>query len=169
MRRWGSTGSTPAPDYAPDRLETGTQNHEGSAGVKGALDLIASLGTGSSPRERFVSAMQAIEEHEDALAEKLRAALQDLPGVRLYAALDGDRKTPTIAFRAEERTPREVCEHVLEDGFFVAAGDFYASTLAEKLGIQGSGGFVRAGLAPYNSAEEVEGFIESLERFVKVG
>ena len=76
----------PAPAHIPDKLETGTQNHEGIAGVKGALDFIASLGTGSSPQERFVSAMQAVEEHEDALAEKLRAALQDLPGVKLYAA-----------------------------------------------------------------------------------
>ena len=38
-----------------------------------------------------------------------------------------------------------------------AAGDFYASTLAEKLGIRDSGGFVRASLAPYNTAEEVGG------------
>ena len=40
---------------------------------------------------------------------------------------------------------------MLEHGFFIAAGDFYASTLAEKLGIMDSGGFVRAGLAPYNT------------------
>ncbi len=96
----------PAPDYAPDRLETGTQNHEGIAGVKGALDFISSLGYGASPRERFVSAMQTIEEHETALAEDFRAALREIPGVKLYAAPDGVRKTPTIAFRVEGRTPR---------------------------------------------------------------
>ena len=71
----------------------------------------------------------------------------------------------------KSRTPREVCEHALEDGFFIAAGDFYASTLAEKLaetlGIHDSGGFVRAGLVPSNSAEEVEGFVEALKRFTK--
>jgi cysteine desulfurase family protein (TIGR01976 family) len=156
----------PAPDYAPDRLETGTQNHEGIAGVKGALDFISSLGNGASPRERFVRAMQAIEEYEAALAEDLRVALHDLPGVKLYAAPDDVRKTPTVAFRVEGRTTREVCEHALKDGFFIAAGDFYASTLAEKLGIRESGGFVRAGLAPYSTTEEIEGFVESLERFV---
>jgi selenocysteine lyase/cysteine desulfurase len=42
-----------------------------------------------------------------------------------------------------------------------------ASTLAEKLGIRHSGGFVRAGLAPYNTEEEVERFVEALERFVR--
>jgi len=159
----------PAPDYAPDRLETGTQNHEGIAGVKGALDFISSLGSGASPRERFASAMHTIEEHEATLAEDFRAALRDLPGVKLYAAPDNVRKTPTVAFRVEGRTPREVCEHTLKDGFFIAAGDFYASTLAEKLGIRDSGGFVRAGLAPYNTAEEVEGFVESLQELVRGG
>ncbi len=157
----------PAPDHAPDRLETGTQNHEGLAGAKGALYFISSLGSGASPRERFVSAMQTIEEHETALTDDLRAVLRDLPSVKLYAAPDNVRKTPTVAFRVEGRTPGEVCEHALKDGFFIAAGDFYASTLAEKLGIRDSGGFVRAGLAPYNTTEEVEGLIDSLERFVR--
>ncbi len=157
----------PAPDHIPEKLETGTQNHEGIAGVKGALDFIASLGEGASQREKHISAMQTIEEYEADLAAKFRAALGDLPNVKLYAAPEGVHKTPTIAFRVEGRTNEEVCIHMLEHGFFIAAGDFYASTLAEKLGISDGGGFVRAGLAPYNTMEEVERFIEALEGFVK--
>ncbi|HWS80291.1 MAG TPA: cysteine desulfurase-like protein, partial [Rubrobacter sp.] len=141
----------PAPDYIPDKLETGTQNHEGIAGVKGALDFISSLGEGASQRERLTSAMNAIEEHEAALAETFRTALRDIPRVQFYTAPDGVRKTPTIAFRVEGHTPEEICLRMLEHGFFIAAGDFYASTLAEKLGIGDSGGFIRAGLAPYNT------------------
>ena len=110
--------------------------------------------------------MRAIEEHEAALAETLREALRDLPGVTLYSAPDGVRKTPTIAFRVEGYAPQEVCAWMLEHGYFIAAGDFYASTLAEKLGI-GDGGFVRAGLAPYNTEEEVGGFIVRLEHLVR--
>jgi cysteine desulfurase family protein (TIGR01976 family) len=157
----------PAPDHIPDKLETGTQNHEGIAGVKGALDFISSLGEGTSQREKLTSAMKAIEEHEDALAETFRTALRDIPSVKLYAAPDSVRKTPTIAFRVEGHTTEEVCLRMLEHGFFIAAGDFYASTLAQKLGIGDSGGFVRAGLAPYNTEEEVGNFIESLARFVR--
>jgi len=159
----------PAPDHIPDKLETGTQNHEGIAGVKGALDFIASLGDGTSQREKLASAMQTIEEYEADLAAKFRAALRDLPGVKLYAAPDGVHKTPTIAFRVEEHAPEEVCARMLDHGFFIAAGDFYASTLSQKLGISGSGGFVRAGLAPYNTEEEVERFVEALEGFVRKG
>ncbi len=157
----------PAPDHIPDKLETGTQNHEGIAGVKGALDFISSLGDGASPREKFRSGMRALEEYEADLAEKFRAALREIPGVNLYTAPDGVRKTPTIAFRIEGRTPREFCEHMAKEGYFVAGGHFYASTLAEKLGIREEGGWIRAGLAPYNTKEEIEGFIELLESFVK--
>jgi cysteine desulfurase family protein (TIGR01976 family) len=157
----------PAPHDIPDKLETGTQNHEGIAGVKGAIDFIASVGEGPSQREKLVNAMQTIEEYEEDLASKFRAGLRDLPGVRLYAAPDGVRKTPTIAFRVEGHSTEEVCARMLEHGFFIAAGDFYASTLAHKLGIRDSGGFVRAGLAPYNTQEEVEGFVTALEVVVR--
>jgi cysteine desulfurase family protein (TIGR01976 family) len=155
----------PAPGYIPDKLETGTQNHEGIAGVKGAIDFIASLGRGVSRREKLISGMRAIEEYEADLAEKFRAALREIPGVKLYTAPDGVPKTPTLAFRLEGHTPKEFCEEMAEEGFFVADGHFYASTLAKKLGIHNRGGWIRAGLAPYNTEEEVEDFIESLARF----
>src|ERR671910_381641 len=71
----------PAPDHAPDRLETGIQNHEGISGIKGALAFISSLGSGASPRERFVSAMQTIEGYEAWLAKNLRARLREIPRV----------------------------------------------------------------------------------------
>jgi cysteine desulfurase family protein (TIGR01976 family) len=157
----------PAPAHIPDKLETGTQNHEGIAGVNGAIDFIASLGEGSSRREKLANAMQTIEEYEADLAAKFRAGLQDLPGVRLYAAPEEVSKTPTIAFRVEGFSTDEICVRMLQHGFFVAAGDFYASTVAERLGIKDSGGFVRAGLAPYNTEEEVERFVATLGKVVR--
>lgn len=159
----------PAPEHIPDKLETGTQNHEGIAGVKGAIDFIASLGGGASRREQLADAMQTVEEYEADLAATFRAGLQDVPGVKLYAAPEGVRKTPTIAFRVDGHSTDEVCARMLEHGFFIAAGDFYATTLAERLGIVDSGGFVRAGLAPYNTEGEVERFVAALEGLVKGG
>jgi cysteine desulfurase family protein (TIGR01976 family) len=157
----------PAPDHIPDKLETGTQNHEGIAGVRGALEFIASLGEGGSPREKFLDAMRTVEEHETRLADRFREALREIPGVTLYAAPDTVRKTPTVAFRLEGRAPLEVCQHAADHGFFIAAGDFYASTVAERLRIKERGGFVRAGLAPYNTEEEVEGFVGVLRGLVR--
>jgi cysteine desulfurase family protein (TIGR01976 family) len=155
----------PAPDYVPDKLETGTQNHEGIAGVRDAIGFIASLGDAATQRERLTSGMRMLEEYEAELAERFRVGLREIPGINVYAAPDGVRKTLTIAFRVEGHTPREVTEYMAQRGFFVADGHSYASTLARRLGIADRGGWIRAGLAPYNTAEEVEGFIEALARF----
>ena len=92
--------------------------------------------------------------------------MRDIPEAKLYAAPYGVLKTPTVAFRVEGYTPREVTERLAQEGFFVADGHFYASTLARKLGIHNKGGWIRAGLAPYSTEEEVEGFVRSLQRFV---
>lgn len=157
----------PGPAHIPDKLETGTQNHEGLAGVKEAITFISSLGSGATVREKILSGMAAIESYEAVLADRVRSKLQQMPGVTLYAAPDGVRKTPTIAFTIASHTPTEVCEHMSQKGLFVAGGDFYATTLAEKLQINASGGWVRIGLAPYNTEEEVDSFLESLEELAK--
>ncbi len=151
----------------PDKIETGTLNHEGIAGTEGAIRFIASLGKGSTTREKIRSAMEAIEDYEDPIARWARQELRAIPGVTVYAASDNVRKTPTIAFRVADKTPREVCLNALKKGVYIASGDFYASTLAMVLGIRESGSFVRAGLAPYNTHEEVERMVESVREIAK--
>jgi cysteine desulfurase family protein (TIGR01976 family) len=158
----------PGPGQIPDKLETGTQNHEGLAGVRAAISFIASLASGETLSERISRGMETVESYEGGPAERARARLREMPGITLYAAPDGVRKTPTLAFRLAGRSPLEVCEHMSDRGIFVAGGDFYATTLADKLGINATGGFVRAGLAPYNTEEEVEAFLEALEELARV-
>ena len=156
----------PAPNHIPDKLETGTQNHEAIAGVTAAVDFVASLGSGDGLRERIVNGMEAVEANEAELAGRVREEIAAMPEITVCAAPDGVRKTPTIAFRVSGRTPLEVCEHMSERGIFVAGGDFYASTLSEKLGVRESGGWVRAGLAPYNTREEIEAFLQAVREFI---
>ena len=151
----------------PDKIETGTLNHEGIAGAEGAVQFIASLGEGETRRDKIRSAMAAIEEYEDGLATWVRDQLAAMPGVKVYAAPRDARKTPTIAFRVKGRSPREVCEHALKRAVYIASGDFYATTLATVLGIRDSGSFVRAGLAPYNTREEVERLVDSVRELVE--
>jgi len=151
----------------PDKIETGTLNHEGIAGTEGAVKFIASLGHGATRREQIRSAMEAIEAYEDPLANWARKELRAIPGVKVYAAPDDVRKTPTIAFRVAGKTPREVCLNALKKGVYIASGDFYATTLAMVLGIRESGSFVRAGLAPYNTREEVERMVESVREIAR--
>ena len=153
----------PATDNIPGRMEIGTQNHEGIPAMSAAVRFIAGLGTGGTLTEQIKSGYEAIEAHEDAIGEMIRRELRGIGGITLYAAAEGVPKTPTIAFRAQGITPREFCERMCEQySVFIANGDFYAMTLAEKLGIRESGGFIRAGLAPYNTMQEAKRFIEGV-------
>lgn len=158
----------PAPNDMPDKLETGTQNHEAIAALPAAIEFIEKLGQGQTRRERLIDGYHQIEAHENRLAKRIRENLRDMPSVRLFQADDTVDKTPTIAFNIKGLKPHEVCRRLSDDyGIFVADGDFYAMTLADKLGIQGTGGWVRLGLAPYNSDEEVDRFLDAIRSLVQ--
>ena len=53
-----------------------------------------------------------------------------------------------------------------EHSVFIAEGHFYALTLVERLGIDQTGGFIRAGIAPYNTIEEVERFLNAVKQIM---
>jgi cysteine desulfurase family protein (TIGR01976 family) len=153
----------PAPDYYPDKLETGTQNHEGIAGIQPAIEFFASFGEGETRRERILSGLEKIEAYENSLAGRLREGLAAIEKVTLFEAGRHVAKTPTIAFQVAGIEPEEVCKVMAEQhSIFIASGHFYASTLADRLDINKTGGWIRAGLAPYNTIEEVERFIKAV-------
>lgn len=154
---------TTSPSYYPDKLETGTQNHEGIAGIRPAIEFFASFGEGQTRRDKIVSGFQVIEEYENKLAQRLRSGLAEIEKVTLWQAGDNVPKTPTIAFQVAGYEPSEVCVILAEEhSIFTAAGHFYASTLGDVLDVNKTGGWVRAGLAPYNTEEEVERFIAAI-------
>lgn len=153
--------------YIPEKPEMGTQSYEGIAGIRPCIEFIASLGTGRTPRERIISGFERIEAHENRLATKIRKRLGKLEKVILYQAPEWARKTPTIAFRIDGMSPQEVCRFMAEEySIFITDGDFYAATLADKLDINKFGGWIRVGLAPYNSEEEVDSFIEAIKNLI---
>jgi cysteine desulfurase family protein (TIGR01976 family) len=157
----------PAPDEIPYKLETGTQNHEGIAAVIGAIKFIEDLGQGSTRRERVLSGMQAIDDYENELSVDIESFLRSLPDVRLFRAPFG-RKTPTFAFTIENQNSREVTSWLANKyNMCVADGDFYASTMAEFFGVYSVGGWIRIGLAPYNTKEEVQQFKKGLIAFLE--
>jgi len=157
----------PAPDEIPDRLEIGTQNHEGIPAVSASIRFIAGLGRGDTLKEQIISGYKAMEEYENGLAETIRREMRGISGITLYQAGDSVPKTPTIAFRAEGISPHDFCVRMCEEhSVFIAEGDFYAKTLAEKLGIRESGSFIRAGMAPYNTSEEVQRFLDGVRNIM---
>jgi len=152
----------PAHDESPERLETGTLNHEGIAGAAAAVDFLASLGEGGSRRDRLVSAYRELEARGEDLLRRLWEGLEAVPGVTLYGPPPGEPRTPTVGFSVEGVPSGEVARRLSEErGVFVSHGDFYAATVVERLGMAGEG-LVRAGCACYTTAEEVERLVEGV-------
>ena len=145
----------PAPDSAPERAETGTQNHEGIAGAAAAVDFLASLAPGATRRERLRAAFQQLHERGDALVTRLWTGLAEVERVRLYGPPPGASRTPTVAFTVNGMPSIEVAKKLVEHGVFLSHGDFYAMTVVERLG-QAAHGLVRAGCACYITSQEVD-------------
>jgi len=145
----------PAPDSAPERAETGTQNHEGIAGAAAAVDFLASLAPGPALRGRLDGAFRQLHERGDALITQLWKGLREIERVRLYGLPPGAARTPTIAFTINDVPSIEVAKNLAERGVFLSHGDFYAMTIVERLGLAPDG-LVRAGCACYTTAEEVD-------------
>ena len=160
----------PASEALPDRWETGTQNHEGQAGVAAAIDYVAELGRRVSPeastrRAQLLAAYSAIRDYERGLAERLISGLLIIPGLTFYGIRDPERfdhRTPTVAIRMEGHTPRQLAEYLGECGIFTWDGNYYALNLTERLGVESTGGMLRIGLVHYNTAEEVDRLLAAL-------
>ncbi len=151
----------PAPGTAPELLETGTLNHEGIAGAAAAVEFLAGLAHGGGRRERLVRSLAVLHQRGQELLERLWRGLGDIRGVRMYGVPPGTPRTPTIAFTVEGVPPGEVARSLSTRGIFVSSGDFYATTVVERLGLAPEG-LVRAGCACYTTAEEVDRLIDGV-------
>ena len=147
----------PAPDEAPERLETGTQNHEGIVGAAAAVEFLASLSAESQRgrREMLASTMRAIHERGERLFALLWNGLGEIDGVQRYGLPSGAKRSATLAFRVRGMPSDEVAGALARRGLFVSHGDFYAATVIERLGV-GSDGVVRVGCSIYTTTEEIE-------------
>jgi cysteine desulfurase family protein (TIGR01976 family) len=162
----------PASEENPYRWETGTQNHEGQAGIVGAVDYLAELGRRASPgavsrRAALLAAYDVIRPYERSLLERLISGLLALPGLTLYGIKDPARfgqRVPTVAIRMAGHSPRELATYLGERGIFTWDGNYYALNLSERLGVEPSGGMLRIGLVHYNTSEEVDRLLAALRQ-----
>jgi cysteine desulfurase family protein (TIGR01976 family) len=151
----------PAPDTAPERLETGTQNHEGIVGAHAAVDYLAGLGEGRDRRARLGDAYARLHRSEDEQITRLWQGLARIPGVRLYGPPPGRPRTATLVFTFDGVPSEQVARALAESGLFVSNGDFYATTVVERLG-HAADGLVRVGCACYTTLEDVERVIRGV-------
>jgi cysteine desulfurase family protein (TIGR01976 family) len=153
----------PAPDYAPENAETGTQDHEGMIGAAAAVEYLASLGGGVSLRESLRRVFQETHRRNIALFNRLWNALSSLPRVTLYGPPPDSPRTPTLAFTIEGCTSTDAARRLAEKGLFLSHGDFYAYTVVQRLGLAPEG-LIRAGCAIYTTESEIDRLIEAVEQ-----
>ncbi|MEW6128073.1 MAG: cysteine desulfurase-like protein [Acidobacteriota bacterium] len=150
----------PAPDYAPENAETGTQSHESIAGAAAAVDFLASLAEGNSRRERLQVVFDELHLRQKTLTRRLWEGLSEINGVRVYGLPPDAPRTSTVSFTLKGHTSEAVTRALVERGVFTSHGDFYAMTVVERLGVEG---LVRAGCACYTTMDEVERLIEGVK------
>ena len=153
----------PASDVAPENAETGTQNHEAIVGTAAAIDFLASLAEGPTRRARLEATFDALHQRGTALVTRLWEGLSTLDDVTLYGPPPNQPRTPTVAFTVNDLPAREVCRHLAQRGLFLSHGDFYASTVVKRLGVEG---LIRAGAACYTTEQEVDRLVEGVRAVV---
>jgi cysteine desulfurase family protein (TIGR01976 family) len=155
----------PATDAVPERFEFGTLPYELLAGVTAAVDFLAGAGgvADRSRRSRLAGAMAALEEHEDALREKIESGLAELPGATVHSR--AARRTPTLLVTFDGRDAADAYRFLAERDINAPAGSFYALETSRLLGLGDTGG-LRIGLAPYSTADEADRLLAALHEFV---
>ena len=163
----------PAGDRPPDKWETGTQNHEGMAGVTAAIDYLAGIGVeygGAGPtdsrRGKLTAAWSVIGAYERLLTERLVSGLLSVPGIRIYGLTertDWDRRVATVSLRKRGTTPEQLARALAEENIFAWNGNFYAQSVSERMGVEESGGWLRLGLVHYNTVDEIDQCVRVLD------
>ena len=171
----------PASDALPYKFETGTQNHEGIAGVLGALEYFEWLGSEfgegntkewvekgfSGRRLLYKQAMSAIREYELELSRALIKTIESVPGTQIYGVIDMDyleERVPTISFRLKGKDPAQLADAIGKQDIYVWNGHNYALAIVERMGLLDAGGMVRVGPVHYNTLEEIQRFGDVLKQ-----
>ena len=174
----------PAPNDPPGKWMTGTGNHEGIAGILGALEYFEWLAKEfgqeqvdhwqeagyAGRRLNLKVAMTAIRSYEYELSRALIQVIESVPGTRIYGLTDMkrlDERVPTVSFTLKGKTPLEVATRLGEEGFYVWDGNYYALAVTERLGVESKGGMVRVGAVHYNTVDEIQRFGEALAKIAK--
>jgi cysteine desulfurase family protein (TIGR01976 family) len=174
----------PASNALPDKFETGTQNHEGIAGVLGALEYLQWLGTQfgadhasgwkeagfSGRRLELKMGMSAMREYEAELSRALIGIVESVPGTHIHGITELDRldeRVPTVSFTLEGKHPEHVADEIGKHDIYVWDGHNYALAIVERLGLLEAGGMIRVGPVHYNTMDELNKFGEVLKKVAK--
>ena len=153
--REGGTGSASEslrqPTMLPDRLESGTANLPGIAGLVQGLKFV-------------LSHRAAIAEYEYVLSEQLRRGLEQIPGVTLYAGPASLPHVGVVSFNLRGMDSGEVADRLNRAGIAVRGGLHCAPSIHAWLGTAGA---VRASVGPFNTERDVDALVDAVRKIQK--
>lgn len=138
-------------DYAEGALkfEPGTPNMAGIIGFAEALRFMSHIG------------IDTISKHEHRLVQLAQLKMAELPEIEMYG--QSANKAAVISFNVKNQHPFDVGTLLDKYGIAVRTGHHCTQPLMQHLNLQGT---VRASFAVYNSAEEIEFFVEKLKKVI---
>lgn len=151
----GGTGSASAlqtmPEFLPDRLEAGTHNIPGIAGLLEGLRFVEKKG------------LSNILEHERRLALRAARGLERIPGVEVFSAPGLKNQTGVVSFRLVDTDCETVAEQLGRADIAVRAG-LHCAPLAHQTAGTMESGTVRMSLSVFNTPYDVERFVGTVSR-----
>lgn len=155
----GGTGSDSVnkemPEFLPDRLEAGTHNIPGIAGLLEGLRFVRRRG------------VERIGMHEAVLVGRMARGLREIDGVRVFAQEEGPPcQSGVLSFIVEGRDCEEIGQRLAEMGFAVRCGLHCAPLAHESAGTLECG-TVRASVSAFNTGREVDQFVRAVSRIRK--
>ncbi len=162
LRPWkvGGSGvqsySKTQPAEYPTRLEAGTLNSHGIAGLSAALDYIA--GTG----------LNTIGAREQALMRRLYEGVSAIPGVTVYGDFTGAERTAIVTLNIDGWDSAAVADELsVGYGIAVRPGAHCAPLLHKALGTDQLGGAVRFSISYFNTEEEIDTAIRAVRELAE--
>jgi selenocysteine lyase/cysteine desulfurase len=153
----GGTGSDSArqqmPQFLPDRLEAGTQNVPGIAGLLEGMRFVERQGAGT------------ILEHERRLALRAARGLESIPGVEVFAAPGLLNQAGVVSFRVSSMDCEAVGEALGQRHIAVRSG-LHCAPLAHRSAGTFESGTVRVSFSAFNQPREVDRFLSELSRMI---
>lgn len=135
----------------PTRLEAGTLNGHGIAGLSAGLDFIEAQG-----------GVEAISAHERALADRFLAGVREIPGIALYGAFDQPVRSAIVSLNVGDIDSAEISDALMQGwGIATRPGAHCAPLMHRALGTERQG-VVRFSFGYFNTDEEVDTAIDAL-------
>ena len=135
----------------PFKFEAGTPDYVGTHGLAAAIDYVEAVG------------LDRIAAHEEVLTRHAMARMAEIDQMQFYGTVPG--KTSVVSFNVGQIHPMDLGTLLDRLGFAIRTGHHCAQPLMARCGVEG---MARVSFALYNTEDEIDCFMEALQRVVRM-